>query len=759
MVARATSKDPDARYARASELAAAVHQAIAEQKAKLTPGALQPTRAPGVPPPSPSAGRNEVFIAEPTFAPGATAGAAEGGTIAPPPQPPSGAGQTVPPEPADSGGGSGVAAPPSAGPAPPGPPRRNPRVALVLGAVAVAVVAAVAFLVLSGGGDDEEQPSSIAATPVAATKLPADLDWKPIRDAPFRRQYAGATAVDGKIWVIGGIGVRTSSTTTKTYDPGTDTWTTGPGLPLPLHHFSAVTYRGEPVVIGGFVPGAELTSKQSDRVYALRGDAWEQLPPLNHPRAAAAAAVVGDKIVVVGGQANGKLVPQTEVFDGDSWQDVADIPTPREHLGAASDGRYLYAVGGRELAADKNLPTLERYDPGSDSWTKLKDMPEATGSVGAAYAGGRVVTVGGESTTSASDAVLGYDIQKQAWSKLPNLPSPRHGVAVTSLKNVIYAIGGATAAGHVDSTSDAEVLDVSGGKAAPSALNVKWRAIRSAPFRTQYGGATAVAGRIWMFGGIAANEKGTDETAVFDRALNIWTEGPKLPRPLNHFSAVTYRGEPVVIGGFVPGAELTSKQSDRVYALRGDAWEQLPPLNHPRAAAAAAVVGDKIVVVGGQANGKLVPQTEVFDGDSWQDVADIPTPREHLGAASDGRYLYAVGGRELAADKNLPTLERYDPGSDSWTKLKDMPEATGSVGAAYAGGRVVTVGGESTTSASDAVLGYDIQKQAWSKLPDLPSPRHGVAVTSLKNVIYAIGGATAAGHVRSTAAAEVLDLG
>ena len=95
----------------------------------------------------------------------------------------------------------------------------------------------------------------------------------------------------------------------------------------------------------------------------LRDGAWEELPSLNHPRAAAAAAVVGDKIVVVGGQADGKLVPETEVFDGKGWEDVAEMPTPREHLGAASDGRYVYAVGGRELSADKNVGALERYDP------------------------------------------------------------------------------------------------------------------------------------------------------------------------------------------------------------------------------------------------------------------------------------------------------------------------------------------------------------------------------------------------------------
>jgi N-acetylneuraminic acid mutarotase len=161
--------------------------------------------------------------------------------------------------------------------------------------------------------------------------------------------------VDGKLWVFGGIGVKSSRTTTKVYDPRTDRWTTGLGVPLALHLFTAMTYEGEPVVIGGFVPGEELTSEQSDRVFALRDGAWEELLRLNHPRAAAAAAVVGDKIVVVGGQADGKLVPQTEVFDGESWKDVAEIPTPREHLGAASHGRYLYAVGGHELSADENL--------------------------------------------------------------------------------------------------------------------------------------------------------------------------------------------------------------------------------------------------------------------------------------------------------------------------------------------------------------------------------------------------------------------
>jgi len=343
----------------------------------------------------------------------------------------------------------------------PSRPRRNPRMLFAFAGLGVALVIAAVLLVTSGGGgEDPSTPNGSTSVP-AATKLPADLEWRAIRDAPFRRQYAASTAVDDKVWVFGGIARKSSGTATKVYDPAEDTWSTGPGLPLPLHHFMAVTYKGEAVVIGGFVPGDELTSETSDRVYALRNGTWVELSRLNHPRAAAAAAVVDDKIVVVGGQADEKLVAPSEMFDGKRWKDVAAIPTPRDHLGAATDGRYLYAVGGRELSADKNLGALERYDPVSDSWKRLESMPTASGSVGAAYVGGRLIAVGGESPTSASDAVQAYEIQKQAWSSpLPNLPSARHGVAVTALNDSLYAVGGAATPGHVQSTQEAEMLEL-----------------------------------------------------------------------------------------------------------------------------------------------------------------------------------------------------------------------------------------------------------------------------------------------------------
>jgi len=740
VVACATAKEPDDRYGRASDLAAAVAAAVSEQRAPDTGrAAIQPTHISGA-----DADEHEIFAAEPTrVAPAPTEDQA--------PRPPGSGAPAAPPAPPPSGPPALV--PSGAEPGPP-PGRRSPRILMALGVVGAIVLAAVAAVLLTGGGDDEPASEPPVA---AAARLPANLDWQPVADLPFRRQYAASTAVDGKLWIFGGIASGSSSTTTKLYDPATNRWSTGPGLPLPLHHFTAVTYKGDAVVIGGFVPGDELTSGQSDGVYALREGTWQKLPSLHHPRAAAGAAVVGDKIVVVGGQARGKLVPQTEVFDGERWSDAANIPTPREHLGAASDGRYLYAVGGRALSAAENSGAFERYDPASGRWTELEAMPKPAGGVGVAYAAGRIVAVGGEATTSASDDVQGYDIGRRTWSQLPPLSVARHGVAVAVIKDSLYAVGGATEPGHVGPTSRSEVLDLSGRAAAPVTVNVKWHLVTRAPSRVEYAASAEVGGRIWLIGGIGADEAGTADIAAYDRVLNTWTPGPKLPRPVHHATAVNYKGEAVVIGGFLPGAALTSVASDRVYAMRGDRWVRLPPLRHARGAAAAAVVGNRIVVVGGQADGRLVPETEVFDGRRWTDAAELPTPREHLGAASDGRYVYAVGGRELSAADNAGALERYDPASDSWTKLAAMPKVVGSVGVTFVAGRVIAVGGEGVTTASDAVQGYDVRRHAWSQLPALPKARHGPAVAALRGSLYAIGGAAAAGHVQPTQDVYVLD--
>lgn len=163
------------------------------------------------------------------------------------------------------------------------------------------------------------------------------------------------------------------------------------------------------------------------------------------------------------------------------------------------------------------------------------------------------------------------------------------------------------------------------------------------------------------------------------------------------------------------------------------------------------------MVVGGQSEKQLVPQTEIFDGQSWSPAADLPTPREHLAAVSDGTYVYTIGGRFLSADKNSAALERFDPAAGDWVRLVDMPTPRGSYGAAYLDGRIVVVGGEEPTQVLGTVEMFDIADERWSTVKPMPTPRHAQAVVAVGQTVYCIGGANRPAHEGAVATIEALD--
>jgi non-specific serine/threonine protein kinase len=349
-------------------------------------------------------------------------------------------------------------------------PARAPRVrrwrrdALVAGAVIAAMLAATMAVVSlrSGGGTrGAAPPPPTSAVPKPAPLPSGPLVWRTLSSDPVERQQVAAAVDDGTIWIMGGLTGSSSTAKVEGYDPAIDTWKAGPDLPLPLHHAMAVTYRGDLIVMGGWVPsGSNLTAVASSRVFALRDGTWVELPGLNRPRAAGAAAVADDKIVVVGGQADGKLVTVTEVFDGTGWRDAADIPTPRDHLAAASDGQRVYAVGGRARSADKNLAALERFDPATGQWQSLPDMPTARGGLGAAMVGRRLVALGGENPVGVFGQAEAFDIDADTWLNLPPMKTPRHGMGVVAIGSSVYAVSGSPRPTHAEASSTAEVLDL-----------------------------------------------------------------------------------------------------------------------------------------------------------------------------------------------------------------------------------------------------------------------------------------------------------
>jgi N-acetylneuraminic acid mutarotase len=78
---------------------------------------------------------------------------------------------------------------------------------------------------------------------------------------------------------------------------------------------------------------------------------WERLPDMTTPRGGIAAATVGNRVVVLGGEQlgeGGATIKQVEVYDPAArrWSRLPDMRTPRHGLGAVSQGRRVYAIEG-----------------------------------------------------------------------------------------------------------------------------------------------------------------------------------------------------------------------------------------------------------------------------------------------------------------------------------------------------------------------------------------------------------------------------
>ncbi|MDT5136252.1 MAG: hypothetical protein QOD58_514 [Mycobacterium sp.] len=667
--------------------------------------------------------------------------------------------QQRPAYPPDSGtfGTGGVPpVPPSTGGVPPVPPstppqtkgRLNPSAIKKSRLVMIGAIV-VALLLVAGGVFIAMSQDKKSTNATSQPKPPAPVQWKPITNARIARDAVAATQSDGTIWIFGGIGSDGAVTARhEGYDPAIDEWKGGDDLPVPIQRASAVTWQGNPVVLGGWkTTGAKPVA--TDQVWRVVNSHWVELPHLLQPRAAAAAAVVGDRIIVTGGvDADGALLNTTEVFDGNSWTLGAPIPTPRQFLAAATDGKLVYTVGGASGSTDS--AAVEAYDPAAKAWTTLPSLPRPRSDLGVAIADGRLVALGGVSGGQVLKNVSVFDLTAKTWDSLPDMATARHGMAVAAVVKTIYAIGGSTGPADQQVVSSAESLTLPMRKTQPAA---QWRTLPDAKSPRLMMAWTVLNDKIWLMGGLYMGAI-LNTVESYDPRTGVWETGPPLPVGLHHAAAATYRGEVVVLGG---ATDNIADASNRVFALRGNNWVELPALTHARAAPAAAVVGDKLVVVGGQNAKQVVPQTEVFDGSSWKDAADMPTPREHLAAVSDGTYVYSVGGRFLSADKNSAAFERFDPGTGAWTKLVDMPTPRGSYGATFIDGRVVAIGGEEPTQVLAVVESYDIAEAKWSRLIPMPTARHGEAVATVGHTIYVIGGANRPSHEGGTATVEALD--
>src|SRR5215212_4098584 len=104
-------------------------------------------------------------------------------------------------------------------------------------AVNHAMAATLEGVLYVAGGNDGRRPSDQVA------RLDGDR-WRRLASLPRGRQAGGLVALDGRLYLVGGVVEGGLASDTQVYDPAADRWSPAPGLPTRREHLGAAAAGG-----------------------------------------------------------------------------------------------------------------------------------------------------------------------------------------------------------------------------------------------------------------------------------------------------------------------------------------------------------------------------------------------------------------------------------------------------------------------------------------------------------------------------------
>ena len=246
--------------------------------------------------------------------------------------------------------------------------------------------------------------------------------------------------------------------------------------------------------------------------------------------------------------------------------------------------------------------------------------------------GDRIVVVGGFVSSGANSALADvYSIPENRWRRLPSLPVSVDHAAAAAAQGRVYVLGGYGADRRPLRT--AFVLE-----------RGRWRRLAQLPEPRAAAAAAVAGGRLYVVGGVEERGGLARIVLVLDLATGRWSRAPG-PTAREHLAAAASGGRVYAVGGRSAGYD-TNTRAFEVYDPAARRWSRLPRLPAARGGTGAAVVGGRLVSVGGEAPSGTIASVYAFDlrARRWRQLADLPTPRHGLGVVAHRDRVYAVAG-------------------------------------------------------------------------------------------------------------------
>ena len=477
----------------------------------------------------------------------------------------------------------------------------------------------------------------------------AQTGWVDGPELHHARAAGAAAVVGGKIVVVGGRTAAPSAapvTTTEVFD-GTG-WQDYADIPVPGDHLAAASDGRYLYAVGG--RRLEVTANTAVvQRFDLNADRWTQLPAMPTKVSDCAVAIVGGRLIVVGGESTGTVYNTVRAFDltASTWSTLPNLAVARHGLAMAAIGNTLYAIDGAAQpghnASTSTVQTLAvPRGPAQPAggWQLGSNSLVAVQQVGAAVLDGRIWVAGG--LTDAENATAKtefYDPTVGTWSPGPDLPVPLHHAMMVSYQNTVWVIGGfQPRGGEVSGVASARVLHL-------NAAQTGWVDGPELHHARAAGAAAVVGGKIVVVGGrtAAPSAAPVTTTEVFDGTG--WQDYADIPVPGDHLAAASDGRYLYAVGG--RRLEVTANTAVvQRFDLNADRWTQLPAMPTKVSDCAVAIVGGRLIVVGGESTGTVYNTVRAFDltASTWSTLPNLAVARHGLAMAAIGNTLYAIDG-------------------------------------------------------------------------------------------------------------------
>jgi hypothetical protein len=196
--------------------------------------------------------------------------------------------------------------------------------------------------------------------------------WTALPPLRVARGGLGVAAIGDRIYAAGGAPSTFPDYYAKPYgtlevlDLRTSRWKLGPDMPTPRHHVAATALDGRLYVVGGRSP-TDFSLATVER-YDPSREHWDRLAPLPQGAGSADASVVHGRVVVTGGDdeqglkdGGGWVTPAAwSLRPGEaSWRRLPDLSTARHSHASATLGDRVYVFEGAPCPGYGRLRSAE----------------------------------------------------------------------------------------------------------------------------------------------------------------------------------------------------------------------------------------------------------------------------------------------------------------------------------------------------------------------------------------------------------------